>query len=150
MPTFAVGAAPITRNADERLGHPGAAFPGNQGPVVHLIESLIGENFDLTTCQESACVDHAVTLPMALLWPGKDAWPVMVPVCINTVQFPLPSAARCYALGQAVGRAIQSWDSDKASSSSAPAACRTSSTANAPASSTRTSTPSSWRARPPT
>ena len=37
----------------------------------------------------------------------------MVPVCINTVQFPLPSAARCYALGQAVGRAIASWDSDQ-------------------------------------
>jgi protocatechuate 4,5-dioxygenase beta chain len=35
-----------------------------------------------------------------------------VPVCINTVQFPLPSAARCYALGEAVGRAIRSWRSD--------------------------------------
>jgi len=37
----------------------------------------------------------------------------VVPVCINTVQFPLPSAKRCYALGKAVGQAIQSWDSDK-------------------------------------
>jgi protocatechuate 4,5-dioxygenase beta chain len=35
----------------------------------------------------------------------------IVPVCINTVQFPLPSARRCYALGQAVGRAIARWDS---------------------------------------
>ena len=37
----------------------------------------------------------------------------VVPVCINTVQFPLPSAARCYKLGQAVGRAIRSWDADQ-------------------------------------
>ena len=114
MPTFAVGAAPEYRNADEGWGIPVLPpFPGNQDLSWHLIESLIGENFDLTTCQEML-VDHAVTLPMALLWPGKDAWPVaMVPVCINTVQFPLPSAARCYALGQAVGRAIASWDSDQ-------------------------------------
>ena len=59
-------------------------------------------------------VDHAFTLPMALLFPGRAAWPVTtVPVCINTVQFPLPSAARCYKLGQAIGRAIASWESDK-------------------------------------
>jgi protocatechuate 4,5-dioxygenase beta chain len=74
---------------------------------------LIGEDFDLTTCQEML-VDHAFTLPMALLWPGSDAWPVkVVPVCINTVQFPLPSAARVYKLGQAIGRAIRSWDADQ-------------------------------------
>ncbi|MBK6865109.1 MAG: protocatechuate 3,4-dioxygenase [Ideonella sp.] len=114
MPTFAVGAAPEYRNADEGWGIPVLPpFPGNQDLSWHLIESLIGENFDLTTCQEMQ-VDHAVSLPMALLWPGRDAWPVpIVPVCINTVQFPLPSAARCYALGQAIGRAIASWDADK-------------------------------------
>ena len=57
---------------------------------------------------------NAVSLPMALLWPGQGAWPVkVVPVCINTVQFPLPSAARCWKLGQAVGRAIRSWDADQ-------------------------------------
>jgi protocatechuate 4,5-dioxygenase beta chain len=57
-------------------------------------------------------VDHAFTLPLALMYPSQ-VWPVkVVPVCINTVQFPLPSARRCYALGQAVGDAIRSWDSD--------------------------------------
>jgi protocatechuate 4,5-dioxygenase, beta chain len=35
-----------------------------------------------------------------------------VPVCINTVQFPLPSAARCYRLGEAIGQAVRSWTSD--------------------------------------
>jgi protocatechuate 4,5-dioxygenase beta chain len=51
---------------------------------------------------------------MALLWPAGGPWPVsIVPVCINTVQHPLPSAARCFKLGEAVGRAIESYDADK-------------------------------------
>jgi len=113
MPTFAVGAAPEYRNADEGWGIPTVPpFRGDQDLSWHLIESLVGEEFDVTTCQEML-VDHAFTLPMALLWPGGNDWPVRtVPVCINTVQYPLPSAARCYKLGEAIGRAIRSWDSD--------------------------------------
>ncbi|MBL8380372.1 MAG: protocatechuate 3,4-dioxygenase [Burkholderiales bacterium] len=113
MPTFAVGAAPQYRNADEGWGIPVVPpFTGEQDLSWHLIESLVEEEFDITTCQEML-VDHAFTLPMALLWPGGGAWPVRtVPVAINTVQFPLPSAGRCYKLGEAVGRAIASWESD--------------------------------------
>jgi protocatechuate 4,5-dioxygenase beta chain len=113
MPTFAVGAAPEYRNADEGWGIPTVPpFQGDLDLSWHLIESLVGADFDITTCQEMQ-VDHAFTLPMALFFPGGGAWPVrVVPVCINTVQFPLPSAARCYRLGQAIGRAIASWDSD--------------------------------------
>ena len=112
MPTFAVGAAPAYRNADEGWGIPTVpAFPGDPALSWHLIESLVGEEFDLTTCQEML-VDHAFTLPMALLWPDQH-WPVrVVPVCINTVQAPLPSAARCLKLGQAIGRAVASWPGD--------------------------------------
>ncbi|MEX8518512.1 MAG: class III extradiol dioxygenase family protein [Leptothrix sp. (in: b-proteobacteria)] len=112
MPTFAVGAAPEYRNADEGWGIPQVpAFTGEQELSWQIINSVIGENFDLTTCQEML-VDHAFTLPMALCWPDQN-WPVkVVPVCINTVQFPLPSAARCYALGEAVGRAVRAWKSD--------------------------------------
>lgn len=114
MPTFAVGAAAEYRNADEGWGIP--TMPPFQGEVDlswHLVESLVQDDFDLTTCQDML-VDHAFTLPMALLWPGRETWPVkVVPVCINTGLFPLPSAKRCYALGQAIGKAIHSWDSDQ-------------------------------------
>ncbi|WP_332824377.1 class III extradiol dioxygenase family protein [Ramlibacter sp.] len=112
MPTFAVGAAPEYRNADEGWGIPTLPpFAGETGLSWHIIEHLVEREFDVTTCQEML-VDHAFTLPLKLFWP--DAIPVTtVPICINTVQFPLPSARRCYALGQAVGQAIQSWDSDK-------------------------------------
>jgi protocatechuate 4,5-dioxygenase beta chain len=112
MPTFAVGAASEYRNADEGWGIPTVPpFRGDPALSWHLIEALVGEDFDLTTCQEMV-VDHAFTLPMALCWPDQK-WPVRtVPVCVNTVQAPLPSAARCYKLGEAIGRAIDSWQSD--------------------------------------
>ncbi len=114
LPTFAIGAAPEYRNADEGWGIPTVPpFQGDLDLSWHLIESLVAEEFDITTCQEML-VDHAFTLPMALLWPEQGKWPVRtVPVCINTVQFPLPSAARCYKLGQAIGRAVEAWDSDQ-------------------------------------
>src|SRR5207244_12653835 len=53
------------------------------------------------------------TVAMALLWPGKDSRPVKtIPISINTVQLPLPTPARCYKLGKAIGRAIRSFDKD--------------------------------------
>jgi protocatechuate 4,5-dioxygenase beta chain len=113
MPTFAIGAAPSYTNADEGWGIPQVpAFTGDQPLSWHLINALVEAEFDLTTCQEMT-VDHAFTLPMALLWPDQN-WPVkVVPVCINTVQFPMPSAKRCWALGEAVGRAVANWGSDE-------------------------------------
>lgn len=112
MPTFSVGAAPEYRNADEGWGIPTIPpFAGEQHLSWQIINHLVDAEFDITTCQEML-VDHAFTLPMALLWPDQ-AWPVkVVPVCINTVQFPLPSARRCFALGEQIGRAVRQWNSD--------------------------------------
>jgi protocatechuate 4,5-dioxygenase beta chain len=110
MPTFAIGAAPEYHYADEGWGIPPMfpPFAGDPALSWHLIESLVREEFDMTSCQEMQ-VDHAFAVPMALLWPGAEAWPVRtVPIAINTVQHPLPSAARCFKLGQAVGRALES------------------------------------------
>ncbi len=114
MPTFAVGAAPQYTNSDEGWGIPTLPpVAGDPHFSWHLIEKLVAEEFDVTTCQEML-IDHACTIPMALLWPAGGPWPVsIVPVCINTVQHPLPSAARCFKLGEAVGRAIESYDADK-------------------------------------
>jgi len=113
LPTFAIGAAPKYRSADEGWNIPQVRpFTGDPDLSWHIINSVVADEYDVTTCQEMV-VDHAVCNPMALLWPGGDPWPVsIVPVEINTVQFPLPSAARCYGLGQAVGRAIASFPQD--------------------------------------
>lgn len=111
MPTFAVGAAPDYRNADEGWGIPTLPpFQGDPELSWHIINHLVDAEFDITTCQEML-VDHAFTLPLKLFWPDEPCPVRTVPICINTVQFPLPSARRCVALGQAVGQAIGSWDS---------------------------------------
>ena len=113
MPTFAVGAAPEYCNADEGWGlKTFAPLPGDPELSWHIIEGLVGEEFDVTTCQELQ-VDHATAVPVELLWPNQPVRPIkVVPIMVNTVQHPLPSARRCLALGQAVGRAIASYPRD--------------------------------------
>jgi protocatechuate 4,5-dioxygenase beta chain len=113
MPTFAIGAATEYRNADEGWGLKALApFPGDPRMSWHLIEELVAADFDLTTCQE-ILVDHGFTVPMSLLW--QDVVPRavrVVPLAINTVQHPLPSPRRCYNLGVALGKAIESYPAD--------------------------------------
>jgi protocatechuate 4,5-dioxygenase beta chain len=113
LPTFAVGAAPEYQNADEGWGLPTLPpYRGNPDLSWHVIESLVADEFDITTCQEMV-VDHAFTLPLKLMWPDADRCPVMtVPVAVNTVQHPLPSPTRCYKFGRALGRAIESYGED--------------------------------------
>lgn len=114
MPTFAIGAAAEYRNQDEGWGlRPVEPFPGAPAFSWHLIESLVAEEFDLTTCQEMA-VDHGFTVPMQLMWPERSTWPVRtVPIHVNTVQHPLSTPARCYKFGQALGRAVASWPGEE-------------------------------------
>ena len=113
IPTFAIGAAAEYQSADEGWNIPTVLpFTGDPRLSWHVINSVVADEFDVTMCQEML-VDHAVCNPMALLWPGGEPWPVkIVPVEINTVQFPLPSAKRCYQLGQAIGRAIARYPED--------------------------------------
>jgi protocatechuate 4,5-dioxygenase beta chain len=113
MPTFAIGAADEYRNADEGWGLPTQPpYRGDAKLSWHLIESLVAEEFDLTTCQEML-VDHAFTVPLKLLWPGAGACPVAtVPLAVNCVQHPMPSPARCLKLGRALGRAITAYPED--------------------------------------
>jgi protocatechuate 4,5-dioxygenase beta chain len=112
LPTFAVGAASEYRNEDEGWGIPvSRSIPGDPELSWHLINALVADEFDITMCQQML-VDHAVTIPMALMWPG-ESWPVrIVPIAINTVQHPLPSLSRCLRLGRAVGRALESYAQD--------------------------------------
>jgi len=113
MPTFAVGAADQYMNDDEGWGIPTLPpFKGDASISWEIINGLIEREFDVTTCQ-SMKVDHAFTLPLKLLWPESESCPVItVPICINTVQFPVPSAKRCFDLGRAVGEIISNLDSD--------------------------------------
>jgi protocatechuate 4,5-dioxygenase, beta chain len=114
QPTFAVGAAAEYRNEDEGWGIPTIApFKGDPAFSWHLINSMVADEFDLVTCQEMA-VDHGFTVPMQLFWPNYAETGIRtVPLCINTVQHPLPSPKRCYALGKALGKAVASYPGDE-------------------------------------
>jgi protocatechuate 4,5-dioxygenase beta chain len=112
MPTFAIGAANEYHNSDEGWGLPVArSFAGDAKLSWQIINTAVEDEFDLTMCQDML-VDHAVAVPIQLLWPQRDEKVRIVPVEINTVQHPLPSAARCFKLGQSIGRAIESYPED--------------------------------------
>ncbi len=114
MPTFSIGVADHYDNADEGWGIPVLpTFEGDPEFSWHLADSLVAAEFDMTTCQEML-VDHAFTLPIKLMYPDAgEKWPLRtIPITINSVQHPLPSAARCWKLGEAIGRAIASYPKD--------------------------------------
>ena len=117
LPTFAIGAAAEYRSEDEGWGIPvSRSIAGEPDLSWHLINALVADEFDVAMCQEML-IDHAVTIPMALIWPSSALsdrpWPVkIVPIEINTVQHPLPSLARCLKLGQSIGRAVSSYPQD--------------------------------------
>lgn len=113
IPTFAIGAAKQYDNADEGWGlKTMPPVPGDPELSWHIIEALNKDEFDLTMCQEMK-VDHGLVVPLQVIWPDAEEWPVkVVPVAINTVQHPVPSAKRCYDLGVSIGNAIRSYDED--------------------------------------
>ena len=113
-PTFALGCARTYKNGDEGWGLPAhASFEGDEEFSWHLANSLVEQEFDLTTCQEML-VDHGFTVPIQLLWRHLETWPVKsIPLAVNTVIHPLPTARRCLSLGKAIGKAIDAYPEDK-------------------------------------
>ena len=110
---MALGCADRYENADEGWGlQTLATFTGDAALSWHIAESLVEQEFDLTTCQEMY-VDHGFIVPMALMWRHLPEWPVKgIPLAINTIQHPIPSARRLYKLGQALRKAIDSYPED--------------------------------------
>jgi hypothetical protein len=112
-PTFAIGAADSYAIADEGFGtRPLPAIKGDLAFSQHLCEALVYDEFDLTVCQEMR-VEHGFLVPMHLCFEHGTDWPVAsVPVAVNVLQHPLPTARRCYRLGQAIRRAVESYPND--------------------------------------
>ena len=112
-PTFALGLSAQYAIADEGAGvRPLPPIKGHPELAAHLAESLVNDEFDITVFQERA-LDHGCHSPLPLLWPHAPDWPgAIVPIAVNVLQYPLPTAMRCYKLGRAVRRAIQSYPED--------------------------------------
>ena len=81
------------------------------GLGLHLAEHLTLADFDITLLTEQPqgrSLGHAFTFPRYRL--GLDPSVPIVPLFVNTYYQPnVPSAARAYALGREVARAIESW-----------------------------------------
>jgi gallate dioxygenase len=92
------------RDLPSVAGHPALAR--------HIGQSLVADEFDMSFFQDKA-LDHGVFSPLSMLCPHEPAWPVsIVPLQVGVLQFPVPSAKRCYKLGQALRRAIESYPED--------------------------------------
>lgn len=114
VPTFGIGTAESYDVADEGWGRrPVPPVIGAPELSAHLVSALMDDSFDIATFHRLD-VDHGLTVPLSVYCPDPgEAWPcAVVPVLVNVIQYPQPTAARCYALGQALGRAIRSFPQD--------------------------------------
>jgi len=109
-PTFAVGVGEVHPQADEGWGKRDLPdVPGDAGFAWHLARSLVADEFDPTICQDMA-IDHGILSILPLLCAMPWATPV-VPIAVNVIQHPLPTAKRLYKLGRALRRAVESYES---------------------------------------
>ncbi|NBT55495.1 MAG: protocatechuate 3,4-dioxygenase [Betaproteobacteria bacterium] len=117
IPTFAIGTAAQYQPADEGWGpRPVPVVQGHPALAAHIAQSVIQQDFDLTIVNKMD-VDHGLTVPLSLMCgqPPADhfAWPCpVIPFAVNVVQYPVPSGQRCFKLGQAIRRAVESFDED--------------------------------------
>ncbi len=113
IPTFAIGCAESFAPADEGWGpRPVPAVEGHPDLAWHIAQSTILDEFDMTIVNRMD-VDHGLTVPLSLLFGQPAAWPCrVVPLAVNVVQYPPPTGNRCYHLGQAIRKAIESFDQD--------------------------------------
>jgi protocatechuate 4,5-dioxygenase beta chain len=111
IPTFAIGTAAEFKPADEGWGpRPVPKVIGHPELASHIAQSVIQDDFDLTIVNKMD-VDHGLTVPLSLMFGQPQAWPCpIIPFAVNVVQYPVPSGRRCFMLGQAIRRAIESYD----------------------------------------
>ncbi len=113
IPTFAIGTGARFEPADEGWGpRPVPPVIGHPELASHIAQSVIQDDFDLTIVNRMD-VDHGLTVPLSLMCGQPQAWPCpVIPFAVNVVQYPVPSGRRCLALGQAIRRALESFDAD--------------------------------------
>ena len=113
IPTFAIGCAEEYQPADEGWGpRPVPKVLGHAQLASHIAQSVIQQDFDLTIVNKMD-VDHGLTVPLSLMCGQPQAWPCpVIPFAVNVVQYPVPSGNRCFQLGRAIRRAVETFDQD--------------------------------------
>jgi protocatechuate 4,5-dioxygenase beta chain len=113
VPTFAIGCASEFKPADEGWGpRPVPVVKGHPDLAWHIAQSVIQDDFDLTIVNKMD-VDHGLTVPLSLMFGQPEEWPCkVIPFPVNVVLYPPPSGNRCYHLGKAIRKAVDSFDQD--------------------------------------
>ncbi len=113
IPTFAIGTGASFQPADVGWGpRPVPVVEGHPELAAHIAQSVIQDEFDLTIVNRMD-VDHGLTVPLSLMCGQPQAWPFkVIPFAVNVVQYPVPSGRRCYNLGKAIRKAVESFDED--------------------------------------
>jgi gallate dioxygenase len=107
---FALGVGERWAVADEGGGPRDLpSIAGDPKFAAHLGRSLTADEFDLSFFQDRP-LDHGCFSPLSMLLPHEGGWPArLVPLQVGVLQFPIPTARRCFRLGQALRRAIESY-----------------------------------------
>jgi len=110
---FALGIGDSYAVADEG-GGPRALppVPGHPALSAHIGAALMADEFDMSFFQHKP-LDHGCFSPLSMMLPHEPRWPAaIVPLQVGVLQFPIPTARRCYRLGQSLRRAIESFPDD--------------------------------------
>lgn len=111
--TFVLGVADQFEPHDEGYGpRKVPTVIGHADLSAHILESLILDEFDMALANEMT-VDHGLTVPLTVMFDKPDAWPCQViPLCVNVIKYPQPTGNRCFNLGRALRRAVESYPED--------------------------------------
>ncbi|HET7925057.1 MAG TPA: gallate dioxygenase [Rhodanobacteraceae bacterium] len=110
---FTLGFADSFAVADEGGGpRPLPPIKGHPALAKHIANSLVADEFDLSLFQAKG-LDHGVFSPLSAMLPHEHEWPTaIVPLQVGVLQFPIPTARRCFALGRSLRKAILSFPED--------------------------------------
>jgi gallate dioxygenase len=86
--------------------------PGHPGLSRHIGHSLFADEFDISFFQKKP-IDHGLFSPLSMMTDRGEAWSgAVIPLQVGVLQFPIPTARRCYRLGKALRKAIESYPED--------------------------------------
>lgn len=110
---FCLGVGEQYSVADEGGGPRNLPPIKGHGPLArHIGRALMADEFDMSFFQDKG-LDHGCFSPLSVMMPHDPEWPIpIVPLQVGVLQFPVPSAARCYKLGQSLRNAIESYPED--------------------------------------
>jgi len=92
------------REYPEVKGHPGLSR--------HIGHSLFADEFDISFFQKKP-IDHGLFSPLSMMTDRGETWNgFVIPLQVGVLQFPVPTARRCYRLGKALRKAIESYPED--------------------------------------